>query len=261
MDLGAWRLQRGDSPLAAAAIHHGHAVRAEIADRLAISDGDRLREEDPGTGDWTVIAPTRIIGLRSRFEVDLNRPREGAVYLRPEDAWGLRVWRRLPPGEILERSRGIYDEFYREIRGLLEDLTTRFGRVVVFDLHSYNHRRAGPGAPPADPDINPEVNVGTSNMPRRFWAPVVGGFMAAMRGFDFLGRRLDVRQDVRFRGGYFSHWIHETFPQSVCSMAIEFKKFFMDEWSGVANPTQLEAIVAALQSAAECVSETLRRWR
>ena len=30
---------------------------------------------------------------RSRFEVDLNRPREEAVYRVPEDCWGLDVWR------------------------------------------------------------------------------------------------------------------------------------------------------------------------
>ena len=30
---------------------------------FALSDADRLREEDPFTGHWTSIAPTRLIGL------------------------------------------------------------------------------------------------------------------------------------------------------------------------------------------------------
>jgi hypothetical protein len=68
--------------LVAAAIHNGHAVRKERTEFLAVNDWARLREEEPHTGDWTAIAPTRIIGLRSRFEVDLNRPPETAIYAR-----------------------------------------------------------------------------------------------------------------------------------------------------------------------------------
>ena len=79
-------MEESDTPLIAAAIHHGHGVREEIAERLALTEDERLREEDPFTGEWTTITQTRLVGLRSRFEVDLNRPREKAVYLAPEDA-------------------------------------------------------------------------------------------------------------------------------------------------------------------------------
>src|SRR5690606_33956601 len=88
------RLTRGDGPIIAAAIHNGHEVRPEVAGLLALDDAQRLREEDPFTGEWTVVAPTQIVGLRSRFETDLNRPRDGAVYERPEQAWGLHIWHR-----------------------------------------------------------------------------------------------------------------------------------------------------------------------
>ena len=81
----------GDGPLVAAPVHDGHALHDEVAAIMALSDLGRLREEDPFTGGWTAIAPTRIIGRRSRFEVDLNRPRDKAFYRRPEDAWGLDV--------------------------------------------------------------------------------------------------------------------------------------------------------------------------
>jgi N-formylglutamate deformylase len=61
-------------PIVAAAIHNGHATREEVEEHLALSSPERLREEDPFTDEWTHIAATQIIALRSRFEVDLNRP-------------------------------------------------------------------------------------------------------------------------------------------------------------------------------------------
>jgi len=99
-----WRIEQGEGPVVAMAIHDGHAVRAEVRQHLALSEEVRLREEDPFTGQWTVVAPTRVVGLRSRFEVDLNRPREKAVYLTPEDAWGLKVWTGELPEDVIVRS-------------------------------------------------------------------------------------------------------------------------------------------------------------
>ena len=71
---------------------------------------------------WTIIAGTRIIGLRSRFEVDLNRPRQRAVYLEPEDTWGLRVWKVKPAPDIISRSGVEYDAFYVAARQHSTDL-------------------------------------------------------------------------------------------------------------------------------------------
>ncbi len=252
-----WQTSFGDYPLVAAAIHDGHDIRAELQPLLALSDEDRLREEDPHTGLWTSVAPTRIVGLRSRFEVDLNRPREKAVYQTPDDCWGLTVWKEPLAPEMVAQSLQAYDHFYAHLRFWLDQLVQRFGRVVVFDLHSYNHRRDGVGGAVADAQANPEVNVGTGTMDRQRWAPVVDRFIHEMRSFNFLGRQLDVRENVRFRGGNFPRWIHEQFPDSVCAIAIEFKKFFMDEWTGHPEPDQLYGITEALRSAAEGVLEVL----
>ena len=76
-----WKITKGQGPVVAAAIHDGHRVREEVSKILALTDAERLREEDPFTAIWTEVAETRIIGLQSRFEVDLNRPREKAVYI------------------------------------------------------------------------------------------------------------------------------------------------------------------------------------
>ena len=88
-----WWIEKGSGPLVATAIHDGHEVRPDVLDLMSIPEANRLREEDPFTGDWTAVAPTRVVGTRSRFEVDLNRPRDGAVYRTPADAWGLEVWK------------------------------------------------------------------------------------------------------------------------------------------------------------------------
>ncbi|MGB7293683.1 MAG: N-formylglutamate amidohydrolase [Thermodesulfobacteriota bacterium] len=243
-----WKLTVGNNRLVAAAIHNGHDIREEISELLALDEASRLHEEDPFTGEWTVVAETRFVAFRSRFEVDLNRPREKAVYIHPEDAWGLKVWKSNPSNEFVQRSLEVYDTFYEEMKNLFSDLVSKFDRFIVFDLHTYNHRRNGPGGPASDPEENPEVNIGTGTMDRDFWSPIVDRFISDLRNFDFLGRKLDVRENVRFRGGNFPRWIHENFPKKGCALAIEFKKFFMDEWTGIPDRIQLAAISDALKS-------------
>jgi hypothetical protein len=253
----AFTIVHGESPLVAAAVHDGHEVRPEVASHLALPDRDRRREEDPFTATWTTITDSRIVARHSRFEVDLNRPRDKAVYRRAEDAWGLEVWKSEPPAELLERSLAQYDAFYAAAERLLADKARRHGRFVVYDLHSYNHRREGPEADPADADGNPEVNIGTGTMDRERWAPIVDRLVADLRSVDFMGRKLDVRENVKFQGGGFPAWIHREFPTSGCAIAIEFKKFFMDEWTGQPKEDVIGAIERTLRFAAGGTLEEL----
>jgi hypothetical protein len=244
----------------ATAIHDGHEVRDEVARHMVLDEAVRLREEDPFTGRWTTIAPTRVIGLRSRFEVDLNRPRETAIYRTSEDAWGLEVWNGALPDDVVTRSLEGYDEFYAELGNLYGEVAQRYGRFLVLDLHSYNHRRQGPDGPPADPLENPQVNIGTGTMVERArWAHVIDRFIGDLSSFDFPGGRLDVRENVRFRGGACAAWAHRTFTEAACVLSIEVKKFFMDEWTGEADEALLDAIGTALGSAAAGALEELER--
>ena len=143
MDQPIWQLQMGDGPFAAAAVHDGHTVRDELLELLAIPESDRLREEDPFTGMWTSIAPTRIVGLRSRFEVDLNRPREKAVYRTPEDSWGLQVWKGSLPDDVAQRSLSAWETFYHQVQATLSSLVDRqpFGG---FNMSGSNAKAGGP---------------------------------------------------------------------------------------------------------------------
>ena len=243
-----FEITSGPGPLVAAAVHDGHAVHPETLPHVALADDERLREEDPFTGGLTAVAPTQIVGRRSRFEVDLNRPRDRAVYRTPDDAWGLDVWRNGAPEHAVARGLETYDAFYRAVQALLADKIDEHGSVVVYDVHSYNHRRQGPDGPEADPAENPEVNVGTGTLDRERWGDLVDGFMADLR--DGAARAgladLDVRENVKFKGGEFSKWVHRTFGSNACVIAVEFKKTFMDEWTGEPDRTHLDQLRRAL---------------
>jgi hypothetical protein len=248
-----------ESPIISAAIHNGHYFEKKLEQLSALSDSDRLREEDPYTGQWTKLTKNRIVANFSRFAVDLNRPREKCIYLDPEDAWGLNLWHTKPSKEILDQILLLYDEFYKTVSSGITDLLNKYTRIVILDLHSYNHRREGPDSPPADPQLNPEINVGTGKMDRTFWAPVVDRFIADLRQYPFFGRSLDVRENVKFRGGHFSNWLHKNFPLKVCCMSIEFKKFFMDEWTAAPDEKQLKEIYLLLKSTLPGLLDTIDR--
>ncbi len=250
--LKAFEISIANSPIVGAAIHDGHQVRDEIRERMRLDESGRFHEEDPHTRLWARCAPSHIVGCRSRFEFDLNRPPDKAVYSVPDDAWGLEVWNEPLPDTIVARSMELYDAFYREVHSTLSRLLETHLRLIVLDLHSYNHRRDGPDDPPADEAANPQVNIGTGTMDRAFWTPVIERLIGDLHSFDFQAPShrgpLDVRENIKFQGGYFGRWIHENFPERVCAPAIEFKKFFMNEWTGEADWTTIDEIGRAIES-------------
>ena len=257
VDTVYYTLTRGNSPLVATAIHNGHEVRHNLRPLFHLTPEERLREEDPYTAEWVDITDNQIVGHYSRFELDLNRPPGKAIYRKPEDAWGLQVWKEALPEELAKESMMRYDKFYEDVKQMLSELLSEHGCLVIYDLHTYNHRREGPSGPAADPEGNPEVNIGTGNMNREKWAPVVEALMHSLGNYNYRGRRLDVRENVKFEGGHFMRWIHDTFGDRVCVMSIEFKKFFMDEWTGEPDQAQVQEIRQALQQSTRPVLEAL----
>ena len=242
-----WSVHRAASPLVGTAIHDGHWVRPDLADLMSLDTAGRRREEDPFTEFIIRDVPNRVIFHRSRFEVDLNRARHGAVYLTPEQAWGLYVWATPPDHAAIERSLGLHDAYYAMLGQMLGDLQAEFGRFILLDVHSYNHRRAGPHAEPTPAEAAPSINVGTISMDRARWADVLEPFMESLRSFSFRGAPMDVRENVAFQGrGEQTRFVHETFPDAGCAIAIEFKKFFMDEWTGEPDREALVAMRAMI---------------
>src|SRR3546814_9235088 len=112
----AFSFSKGDTAIITAAIHEGHVIREELLPFLALEEHERSREEDPYTDYLSEVSTSRVIVNVSRFETDVNRPRHKAVYQRPEDAWGMQIWKKELPVKLLERSMETYDAFYRGMR-------------------------------------------------------------------------------------------------------------------------------------------------
>ena len=253
----AFTITDAGTRVVATAIHAGHDLRPSLSELVALDDATRLREEDPYTDLFAPPGVTTCVVHRSRFEVDLNRPRGEAVYRRPEDAWGLQIWKRPLPEQEMERSLALYDEFYGTLAEHFDRLAET-GPFLVLDLHSYNHLRDGPLEPPAPLKDNPEVNLGTGSLDRERWGGLAEAFVEQLARQQVRGRPLDVRENVRFRGGELSKWVHRRYGGVGAALAIEFKKVFMDEWSGELDRGRAGELRTALNGVLPTLVEELR---
>jgi N-formylglutamate deformylase len=215
----------------ATAVHAGHDLRGEVRSRTAVDESTRCREEDPHTDRIIAGADAAVLVKRSRFEVDLNRARDDAVYREASDAWGLDLWKDPLPDDVVRGSLDVYDRFYERLAALLDEVAHN-GPFVVLDVHSYNHRRRGPDQPPDPQDSSPDVNVGTASVDCERWAAIVHDLIATLGDKEVDGAPLDVRENVRFGGAHLAYWVNRRYAGTGCAIAVEFKKSFMDEWSG-----------------------------
>ena len=225
-----YHLHRAESPIIAAAIHDGHLIAAPLHEYMHLQEHERFREEDPYTSYMADLPVSRIMVDTSRFQTDLNRRREEAVYRRPEDAWGLTVWEPLPPEVMVAQLLAGYDRFYAEVAQLLQWTIALFGKFVLLDIHSYNHRRDDPSEM-ADSHENPEVNVGTGHNHEK-WKQIGHAVARFLAHHHIDGRLVDARENIKFKGGGFAEWINSHYGEYGCVLSLEFKKTFMDEWTG-----------------------------
>jgi N-formylglutamate deformylase len=233
------------SRVVATAVHNGHELRSDVERIIAVDEKTRLREEDPHTGEIAERFDVSVVVHRSRFEVDLNRERENAFYRTPADAWGLELWKYSPDDSIVAESLGLYDSFYSNLAMTLDQMVEGRGGFVLYDIHSYNHRRQGPEGPPEDEMGNPLVNLGTGSMPGR-WREVADAFLGTMTSHELDGALIDARENVRFKGRGLAAFVHDRYGKMGCALAIELKKVFMDEWTGELYPELYRQIGDAL---------------
>lgn len=258
MDLDRYKFFKGVGPVLATAVHSGHSVRDELQSLYRLSSSQRRREEDPMTENLALVGDHVFINRVSRFEVDLNRIKEKAIYLEPNDAWGLDVWKSKPSELQVSNSLQYYDHFYEMMKTHLDQMIKQHGKVILLDFHSYNHRRAGPDEAFA-PDIsNPDIDLGITTANLSIFSSVVSAFTQGLQQTLSNGRKLSVGNNIRYPdGGQWPEWVFENYPDQVCSITLEYKKFFMDEWADQVDLNILEELRTGLEKATLSAKEAL----
>ena len=245
------------TPFIAVALHDGHFIDAQLRPFLLLDEQGRSREEDPYT--WYMIEHLPITKIRvhaSRFQTDLNRTKDKAVYQTPGDAWGLEVWNNLPAKQI-NQLHGNYDIFYNAVYKLIDATIETHGFVVILDVHSYNHRResAEKQSPPA---THPEINLGTAYNTDS-WKELFTSYAAFISSYNLMGQKTDARENIIFKGGGFAQQLIKKYGDKCGVLSIEFKKTFMDEWTGVADIEHVLEIKKLLSASLEFLQSEMER--
>mgnify|MGYP001171378897 CR=1 FL=1 len=225
-----YSIKFAESPFWAVAVHDGHQLAPGIEKFMRLNDAQRLREEDPYTASIAELPVNQLVVGSSRFQLDVNRKKEDAIYIQPEQAWGLSVWKEPLPSEVLTQLYDDYTRFYQEIDRYIEQTIEHYGFFIVFDVHTYNARRKSEDEV-VDVQANPQINLGTVYNQAE-WRPVIDGFIESVQRQQLLGDVIDIRENIKFKGGHLAQHILHKFGAHGCVLSIEFRKDFMNEWTG-----------------------------
>jgi len=214
------------------AVHDGHQFRKELWDKCLHTEYDRWFEEDPCTKEFVNSHPIVIAGCDSRFEYDLNRDPENAIY---EDAWGKKLWKTPLSKEEFNKSIEKHHNFYKVVKALIKKLEEKFGVVVVYDMHSYNWKRW-------DREV-PVINLGTKNIDNDRFYEEIESWRYSLSNLS-LPHQIEATSKINdtFHGnGYFLKFITQNFENTLV-LATEFKKIYCDELTQVLFPEVVSAI-------------------
>tara|TARA_R110002072_G_scaffold301557_3_gene481543 strand:+ start:1473 stop:2303 length:831 start_codon:yes stop_codon:yes gene_type:complete len=224
-------------PYVCGAVHDGHQFRKELWNNCLHTAYDRWFEEDPCTKEFVKSHPIVIAGCDSRFEYDLNRDPENAIY---EDAWGKKLWKTPLPESQKQHSLQKHHNFYRIVHALISKLEEKFGVLVVYDMHSYNWRRW-------ERDV-PVINLGTENIDNNRFGKYVETWRASLSELE-LPHEIIATSKINdtFQGnGYFLKYITQNFKNTLV-LATEFKKIYCDEYAQIIFPEVVSAIEIQLR--------------
>ncbi len=230
---------------AAVTLHASFRVREQLRPVFQLSAEERRREEDPFTDRFLAGFPFRITARDSRYEYDLNRNPQRAVY---HTAWGKKVWKRALTPKEKEPSLKKHAEFHRLMEIVAASLIREEGFGIVFDLHSFNYRRE------EDPEEigrkKPDINIGTAASDRKAFGRIIEDLLQHLDGISVGGRKLRISENEIFKGGYLTRNLAARFPGRILVVAVEFKKIFMDERTGRLNKDLLEELAEQFSRAA-----------
>lgn len=220
------------------AVHDGHQFRRDLWEKCLHSEYDRWFEEDPCTQEFVKSHPIVIAGRDSRFEYDLNRDPENAIY---DDAWGKKLWLTPLTEEEHQASLRKHQEFYQVVHALIQKLESKFGVVVVYDMHSYNWHRWNREVP--------VVNLGTHNIDNDRFGDSVEAWRKSLSELE-LPNDIEATSkinDTFYGNGYFLKYITKNF-QNTLVLATEFKKIYCDEMRQLIYPEVVAAIETQLRT-------------
>ena len=224
---------------ACAAVHDGHQFRKELWQNCLHTEYERWFEEDPQTKEMVKSHPIVIAAMDSRFEYDLNRAPETAIY---DDAWGKQLWKTPLPKAMQTKSLAKHAHFYKVVYALLQKLEEKFGVCVVYDMHSYNWKRWTREVP--------TWNLGTSNVDEKRFGAEIESWRALLANTPFPnGIPSTSKINDTFQGnGYFLKFITQNFNNTLV-LATEIAKIYCDELTQVLYPEVVAAVEKYLQTA------------
>jgi len=231
------------APIICVAIHNGHRLRPELEKSFLLSKEERFYEEDPYTDELISSFPIQFIGNDSRFEYDLNRAKALSTYFKT--AWDKQVWKKPLSQMLRAKSHSKHQSFYNVLEAIIRVIENLFNNAIVFDIHSYNHKRIEKDTP--------TFNIGSEQIDIERWGNIVNHFEKQLNRITL--PNLDVRaatDEVFYGRGYLVTHINAHFDNTLV-IPTEVKKIFMDELSGDAYPLVLEELKAGFKSA---ISET-----
>lgn len=244
-----WKMFDGRGPVLGVALHAGNRIREKLAPYFKLTLEERRREEDPMTDIWATTCDHMFINYTSRFVVDLNRARDKAIYLKPEDAWGIQVWKEDLPSKERDASLNSYDHFYKLISDKIERMIEEYGKIILLDIHSYNHQRDGEGK--ISPlSLNPDIDLGLTTADSEKFSDSIRVMREVLENSRIRGREIFVGENIRYpTGGHFPEWVYSTYKENVCCITLEIKKIYMNEWTGQVDLVAVEDIRVAIQKA------------
>lgn len=224
-------------PYICGAVHNGHQFRKDLWEKCLHSEYDRWYEEDPCTNYFVKSHPIVIAGCDSRFEYDLNRDPENAIY---EDAWGKKLWKTPLSEAEKQQSLAKHQAFYEVVHALVEKVTSIHGKAVVYDMHSYNWKRW-------DREV-PVINLGTTNIDQARFGELAEAWRDMLSQIELPHNNITTAgiNDTFQGNGYFLKYITQHFP-NVLVLATEFSKIYCDELTGIIFPEVVAAIEKGLR--------------
>ena len=225
-------------PYICGAVHDGHQFRKELWDNCLHTEYERWYEEDPETKNMVISHPILIAGCDSRFEYDLNRTSEDAVF---ETAWGKQLWRLPLPKSQKEDSLKKHANFYKVVHALVAQIESKFGAAIVYDMHSYNWQRW-------DREV-PTWNLGTSNVDNARYSKHIESWRQSLSEMQ-LPNAIQSTAAINdtFQGnGYFLKFITKNFENTLV-LATEIAKIYCDEYEQIIYPEVVSAVEINLRT-------------